>query len=168
MAIAPCRRGFEDMHFAVLEATHWLLVAATLLVSVRTLLHWQWKHPQNRSIPECQAPNAPSASAPARPPLRELDPWVGQVLLLNMATAIHSAATVRSRSHRHPWHDKAPRIPAHCYSVHWENDRSPISMMQSLCYCDYMSRLSPARRQRWQHICSGLQNVFRLIPSDKL
>ena len=75
-AIVPCRRGFEDNHFADLEKTHWLLVAAILLVSSRTLLHWLWKHPQNRSIPGSQAPDAPfaSAPAPARPPLRELDP----------------------------------------------------------------------------------------------
>ena len=118
--IVPCQRGFEDMHFADLEATHWLLVATTLLVSVCTLLHWQWKHPQNHSIPGSQALDTSSASAWL--PFRELDPLVGQVLL-NMATAIHSAATVGSRSHRHPWHDRALRIPAHYYSVRWESDR---------------------------------------------
>ena len=91
----------------------------------RALLHWQWKHLQNCSIPGSQAPDAPSAYAPARPPLRELGPWAGQ-FLLNMATAIHSAATVGSRSHWHPWHDKAPRIPAYYYSARWESDRSPF------------------------------------------
>ena len=66
------------------------------------------------SISGSQAPDTPSASAWL--PLRELDPWVGQVLL-NMATTIHSAATVGSHSYRHPWYDKALHILAHYYSV---------------------------------------------------